>query len=597
MEERSNIGRWLLFGVIGVLLFFFGRKWLFGSGDAPVSQPLGKEDWGTVAEGVRPDAETCVLRDPRAEMTFSSRSAALTSVRMLDAKYSVAVDKPDTRIELVTATREQRMPLRTNLRSPNTEAAQQVELDNLDFKLERSDDTTCVFTYESASVSVKRTIAKNGRPFEVDISTVITNKASEPRVHRYAVEQTSWRSGAETESSFWDLGRRPEWMTEVLAGASGKTTRHLPTAFAPDEFSKENGFTDEHFLRAEGKGQFAAAGANYFVSLVLNKSAVEPAAETLIEDGAYYQVPHGHPQFGHMYRARLAYPETTLAPGTAATYEVVAYMGPKERAVLASIGGTNGELLPVVDLGMFGVLGKIFLSYVDWLFSVLGSWGWAICFLTITVKLVVFPLQLPQLRTTIAMRRVKPEIDAINEKYADDMMQKTVAMQELNRREGIRPALGCLPLLLQMPVWIGLYQALSTEVGLYHTPFGPLIPDLTHSDPYHVIPLVLGGSSFLQQRMMPPQGMDPAQQKMMQFLMPGIFTAMMFFLPAGLGVYMLTNTWLGIIQQFFVERWVKSKVQSHSARIEVRDVTSSDDPKPGSKKEPALGKGKVRARG
>jgi YidC/Oxa1 family membrane protein insertase len=589
MEERSSFGRWLLFGAIGVALFFFGRKYLFGSGDAPTTQPLGKDDWGTIAEGDRPEPETCTLSDDRSALTFSTRGAALTSARMLEPKYATAVDAQDTRIDLVSTAKEQRMPLRTSLRSPSAEA-NQVELDNLDFKLVASDAATCTFAFEDASSSVVRTYAKNGRPFEVDVTTTVKNKAGEPRKHRFAIEQTSWRKGTETESSFWDLGRRPEWMTEVLTHTDKGTERHLPPAFAPDEFTAENGFTDEHFLRAEGTGRFAAVGANYFVSVVMHTVGPAPVAETLIEDGHYYQVPSGHAQYGHMYRARLAYPEATLAPGEEATYRAIAFMGPKERPVLAAVGGTGGEVSAVVDLGMFGALGKIFLWYVDLLFGLVKSWGWAICLLTITVKLVVFPLQLPQLRTTVAMRRVKPQMDAINEKYADDMMQKNVALQELYRKEGIRPALGCLPLLLQMPVWIALYQALSTEVGLYHTAFGPLIPDLTHADPYHIIPFILGGSSFLQQRMMPPQGMDPAQQKMMLYLMPGIFTAMMFFLPAGLGVYMLTNTWLGIIQQFLVERWVQSKVAA-PARIEVREVDEDTASKPAMK-----GKGK-RARG
>jgi YidC/Oxa1 family membrane protein insertase len=103
------------------------------------------------------------------------------------------------------------------------------------------------------------------------------------------------------------------------------------------------------------------------------------------------------------------------------------------------------------------------------------------------------------------------------------MLLKQQAMSELYRKAGIRPMLGCLPVLLQMPVWISLYQALGTAVELYHTPFGPLIPDLTHADPYHVIPIVLGGSSFLQQKLMPAQGVDPAQQKMMLYLFPLIF--------------------------------------------------------------------------
>jgi YidC/Oxa1 family membrane protein insertase len=164
-----------------------------------------------------------------------------------------------------------------------------------------------------------------------------------------------------------------------------------------------------------------------------------------------------------------------------------------------------------------------------------------------------------------------------------------VAVQELWRKNKVaNPMVGCFPVLLQMPVWFALYTALQTAVELYHTPFGPL-RDLASRDPYFIIPIVLGASSFIQQKLMPPQG-DPAQQKMMLYMMPAIFTAMMLFLPAGLGVYMLTNTWLGIGQQVLVERYLKAK---HDGGIQVREKTQGGD----EKSAPALGKGKARVRG
>jgi YidC/Oxa1 family membrane protein insertase len=212
--------------------------------------------------------------------------------------------------------------------------------------------------------------------------------------------------------------------------------------------------------------------------------------------------------------------------------------------------------------------------------------------LTITVRTLLFPLSLSQIKNSAAMRRLKPEMDALNEKYKDDAAQRGLALQELWRKNGVaNPVVGCLPLVLQMPVWFALYTALQTAVELYHTPFGPF-PDLSAPDRFFVIPIVLGASSFVQQKLMPPQG-DPAQQKMMLYLMPGIFTVMMLFLPVGLGVYMLTNTWLGIAQQVLVERYLNARLGAGPKGIEVREKTSGDGDKPA----PALGKGKARARG
>ena len=146
-------------------------------------------------------------------------------------------------------------------------------------------------------------------------------------------------------------------------------------------------------------------------------------------------------------------------------------------------------------------------------------------------------------------------------------------------------------MLLQMPVWWALYSVLQSAVVLYHVPF-LWFADLTAPDKYFIIPIVLGASSFFQQKLMPAQG-DPQQQKMMQYMMPAIFVFMMLFLPAGLGVYMLTNSVLAIGQQLLVERYLKGHGTGPSAQIEVREKSSGDGDKP----KPALGKGKASARG
>jgi YidC/Oxa1 family membrane protein insertase len=194
------------------------------------------------------------------------------------------------------------------------------------------------------------------------------------------------------------------------------------------------------------------------------------------------------------------------------------------------------------------------------------------------------------------MRRLKPQMDELNKKYKDDPQQKGLALQELWRKNNVtNPMLGCLPVLLQMPVWFALYQALNTAVELYHTPFGPFMPDLAAPGQYYIIPILLGASSFLQQKMMPMQG-DPAQQKMMLYLMPGIFMVFMLFLPAGLGVYFLTNTWLSILQQIAVEKFYKSRTSGGGGgdKEEKKDDAAADDKQP---RGFGRGKGRVQQRG
>jgi YidC/Oxa1 family membrane protein insertase len=599
-QKSGGIAKYIFVGLAVFLVIQFGWPYVFGDKDAPKTQPFSDQHFGSVPSGDRPEEKVCELTDQRAAFQLSTRGGTVKSAKMLDAKYAG--------IELVSTSKEQRMPLRSGLRAPGAEdGKQQVDFDSLDFELGASDARSCTFVFKSAQTEVKKVVALTERPFELAVDVTLKNLAAEAKSHRFTLEQSSWRTKKETESSFWDLGRRPEWLTDVVTHTDKETERHMPGTFAPGEF-KEEGFTDEKWLRASGKGIWAAVSTNYFASTVIDSGGAAPHVETLIEDGEYYNLHPEDPRYGHLYRARIVADTKELGPGEEATYSALAFMGPKERDVLGVVGGGDKDRFgtkQLIDLGMFGVIGEYLVAYTIFLAKLVGSWGWAICLLTLSVKLLVFPLQLPQLKVTVAMRRLKPQIDKINEQYKDDLTQKTVALQELYRGEGVNQFRGCLPLMLQMPVWFALYQALSSAVELYHTPFlAPLIPDLTSSDPYHVIPLILGASSFLQQKLMPPQGMDPAQARMMLYMMPAIFTVMMFFMPAGLGVYMLTNTWLGIIQQVLVEKWVQSRLATASATasdgsaIQVREVTKKKkDEAPAIDPDAGIGKGKVRARG
>ena len=278
------------------------------------------------------------------------------------------------------------------------------------------------------------------------------------------------------------------------------------------------------------------------------------------------------PNHGFLFRARLAYPEQELKTGQSSTYKVLSFVGPKERSLLDGLGhGT----LEVINLGMFSFIGKALIWYLYKLMGLVGSWGWAIVLMTITVRTLLFPLSITQIKSTVVMRRLKPEIDVLNERHKDNTAQKGLALQELYKKNGVNPVIGCLPMLLQMPVWFALYSALQTAVELYNVPFGPFIPDLSSPGKYFIIPAVLGASSFVQQKIMPMQG-DPTQQKMMLYMMPAVFTVMMLFLPAGLGVYMLTNSWLGILQQILVERYMKRRSGGPGTGIVVKEKPESE---------------------
>jgi YidC/Oxa1 family membrane protein insertase len=203
------------------------------------------------------------------------------------------------------------------------------------------------------------------------------------------------------------------------------------------------------------------------------------------------------------------------------------------------------------------------------------------------MRIVLFPLSWKQIQTTIAMRRIKPEIDALNTRFPDDAQARQMAMMELYRKHGVNPLGGCLPQLVQLPIWWAMWATLQTAVEMYHERF-LWMKDLSSNDTFYILPIVYGVFIVLQQRMVPQQGMDPMQQKMMTYMMPGVFTVMVLFLPAALGIYMLTSSALGIAQQLVVEKIAPRNPPKGD--IVVRPVAEGD----AGSKTPAFGKGKAR---
>jgi YidC/Oxa1 family membrane protein insertase len=586
--ERGKLAQWLFIGLAVLLLWQFGGSF-FGKGSTDLApRPPALTAPPSADDKPRPAEETCTVKGRRFEADLSTRGGSLRSVRLSD--YATTAGGKE-QLDLVAPTREDTAPLRTDLRLPDGQA-QQVAYNNLDWKLTERKDDACTFVYQDEATLVTKTVRATDKPFELETTIDVKNLAAEPRKHRLTVEQTSWKTQTQTEGS---LGRISEHMTEVVAATTEKTERLGTDAFEPKDYTDKE-FTAERWRRSPGDAKWVAVSSVYFSKVAVPLEGPTPAAEAWIEEqwspGVAAAERTKDPNFGHVYHARLAYPETELAPQASQSYKVLSFTGPKERELLANVHGGVDE---VINLGTFSPIAKVLIGYLKVLYKGVKSWGWAIALLTITVRMLLFPLSIAQIKSSAAMRKLKPEMDELNARYKDDPAQRGLAIQELWRKHGVtNPVIGCIPVMLQMPVWFALYQALQTAVELYHVPFGPFIPDLSDKGLYFIIPAVLGASSFFQQKLMPPQG-DPMQQKMMQYMLPGVFVVMMLYLPAGLGVYMLTNTWLGIAQQVAVERYLKNKSAGTAAGIEVREKpqkSTGDD-----KSTPALGKGKARVRG
>ncbi len=561
MEQRSSILRWVLIAVAVWLAWtYLPKLWGGGSNAATDSQPIPQVTPVT-PPGARAPETMCTINGDRFTAELTTQGASLKHLLLSGQHY---MDK-GAPVDLVTTPdHESKRPLRMVWRGPGVQpdGTAQVQYDEFDWKLEKSDGKECVFTYADDRVELRKVVRADDRPFELAVEATVKNIAQDKKKHALSVVASAWRYKAEVESH---LGRQSPFVTSVECLDDGKMKRMHESDFAPKDFSKP-GYENGWFVQ-RGDVSFASVSNFYFSQALVG---VQPAASSCL-----MQVDErtGGGLDGAFYQSRLAWDARELAPGESATYRLTAFLGPKERDVLASAAGGKAHLSDLVDLGYFSIIAKYLLQYLVWLHSKVGNWGIAIILMTVSVRFILFPLTWKSIQSGFQMRRLKPEIDAINAKYKDDAQGKNVATMDLWKKHKVNPLGGCLPAIFQMPVWWALYTSLQTAVELYHTPF-LYFPDLSAPDPYYVLPIVLGGTMILQQKIMPMQ-MDPTQQKMMTFVMPAVFTVMMLFLPSGLAVYMLTNSVLGIVQQLAIEKYWSRKSPPVAPGITVQDKPKS----------------------
>ena len=257
-----------------------------------------------------------------------------------------------------------------------------------------------------------------------------------------------------------------------------------------------------------------------------------------------------------MVVAKLRFSRATIAPGKALSRRFVVYAGAKELSNLDLVkGAANSEakLSESIEFGWFAVLCRPMLAMLRLFHSILGNWGIAIILLTIFVKALTYYPTAKSMRSMKAMQHLKPKIDELREKYKDDKQRLNQEMMQLYKLHKVNPFGGCLPMLLQMPIWFALYRTLGNAVELYRSPFGGWITDLTTPDPYYVLPIAMGIAMYGQQALA-PQPMEGTQAKMMKYFMPGMFTVMMLWLPSGLTLYIFVNTLLTAAQQWYMNK-------------------------------------------
>jgi len=263
-----------------------------------------------------------------------------------------------------------------------------------------------------------------------------------------------------------------------------------------------------------------------------------------------------------LYTAGVRYSEATIPPGGTGVVQARLYIGPQDQDVLAKLAP---GLDLVVDYGIFTIIAAPLFWLLKWLHSLIGNWGWSIIVMTIMIKAAFFPLNAASARSMGKMKIVAPKMKALQAQYANDKQQLQIKMMELYKQEKINPLGGCLPIMVQIPVFIALYWVLLSAVELRHAPWTGWIHDLSAPDPWFILPVVYAITAYLQVRLSPTQISDPVQAKVMQF-MPVAFSIMFLFFPAGLVLYWLVNNLLQIAQQWQMNRMLEREAAVATAK-------------------------------
>lgn len=307
---------------------------------------------------------------------------------------------------------------------------------------------------------------------------------------------------------------------------------------SPDKRFQKISFTDmaKQSVNQSTANGWAAMIQHYFVSAwIPDPNLISQYFSKITNDG--------------LYTIGIIGPSLNVAAGQITDTHAKFYAGP---AIADQLEKAAPSLKLTIDYGWFWFISGIIFWMMQHIYNVVGNWGWSIVLVTLVIKLMFYHLSAKSYRSMSGLKKIQPKIAALKERFGDDKQKFTQATLELYKKEKVNPMSGCLPILVQIPVFIGLYWVLIESVQLRHAPFIFWIQDLSTKDPYYVLPVLMGLSMFLQQRLNPPPP-DPVQAKVMM-LMPVVFTVLFINFPAGLMLYWFVNNTLSFLQQWYIMR-------------------------------------------
>lgn len=482
-------------------------------------------------EQERNDADIItVVETPLLKLKFSAKGAALVYAEL--KKYPIKKGKPENVILFDYG--------KNNYHMESGMLAQGVKLDHLlNFSAEQASinlqqtPQVVSFTASTAQGQVTKSYLIDPKSYQIEITQTVANQSS-----------TDW-----LVTEYQQLRRNNPWQDQEASFSnpgrySFKGSAYYDLNDAYEKISFEDMKDQGSLTRTLQKGAWIAMVQHYFISSII------PQAEKVTMQDEY----KGSSSMPYLIRYMTA--PQIVAAGQQHTFKSNLFVGPKLQAELPEVA--KGLDL-TVDYGMFTTIAKPLFWVLNKLHSLLGNWGWSIVFLTLLIKLLFFKLSEAQYRSMAKMRKLQPRIASLKELHKGDRQKFNEEMMTLYKKEKVNPLGGCLPMLVQIPVFIALYWVLLESVELRQAPFMLWLQDLSSPDPYYILPAINAAAMIASQRLTPVSpGMDPIQQKIMKF-MPIGFAVMFAFFQSGLVLYWAVNSVLSFVQQWVITKRIDAQ--------------------------------------
>lgn len=502
--------------------------------DAPItaqSVSAGSYDVPPNSESIENYTQFITVKTDVFNLKISTTGGDIRELDLL--KYPVDAKHPETKVKFLQDTASKRFIVQSGLLSkgaaPDHHAIFSAE--KSEYELHPGDDQLKVtLRWQGADgVAVDKTYTFHRDSYVIDLEQTVVNGSGESWKGRQ-YRQLQRTSGEESDSFF------------IYTYTGG-------VIYSDSEKYEKIDFSDmssENLKRDVANG-WVAMIQHYFVAAILpSKDDMEHFFSKALDHDRYL--------------LGAVSPEQVVAAGDQGLFKTEFFIGPK---LQERMEGLAPGLELTVDYGMLTILAKPLFILLDFIHNFVGNWGWSIIVVTLLIKLAFFPLSAKSYRSMANMRRLQPRMLALKERYVDDRAGMAKATMELYKKEKINPVSGCLPMLLQIPVFIALYWVLLESAELRQADFILWINDLSSKDPYFILPLLMGASMFVQHKLNPAPT-DPMQAKLMM-MMPFIFTIFFAFFPAGLVLYWVTNNLISISQQWYITRNIENEAKPNNS--------------------------------